>query len=834
MTNDNELKVLITAQSDQLKSGMAEAQTAVKSAVDGMTSQFGYLHSSIEHISVGIRENFKIIAETIVAALSVKAIKEAISAAEEYAGSVRKLSNMMGMTAEDASRMNAALQIAGISTEEYVGANLRLMRQLKANEGKFAALGVEVRDASGAFLAQPIIFENVINKMKEYKSGADQLQFAMDMLGARGADAAFKFLRLKEAQEMAAPLMKSLNLEMGQNGVNAAKRYEMQVNTLGLVFTALKVNIGMELIPTLTDLAKEFILIAQEVIPTLMLAGKGLVSAFLEIRGVAAMVAGAIVTAFTSAGYVIGGLAAMFDRFKEGDITGGWVALKAGISDAKNEVVAYGATVEEIANDTAAKIEKLWSSASPMKGGEKTGGTKQYTPVDKDKKEKSRLPEWKEELEQMKEAEGNFFDFSLAREREFWEEKAKLQNKTAVETRSINHELYAVRKKEAKEATDEEIAEIKFKQASDKTSWAQKLALEDQKIAALASLYGKDSKNYRDALKEKQKLEEEARKVSIAAQQKIEESQVKGAESLMRIREIENRTKAELGVISEKQEIEMNRKELDSIYQLELASMNRRAEMLKEYPKEYSDMLDKIKELESRHNEAVAKSQQSLALEQKKRWDSFMAPIKSALDHSIQGIIQGTTTLKKAFQDLAQSILISMGNMLIQLGLKWAEQQAMQLLGIGTTKAAQTAATTATMAEKTTEAGVVIPLEAAEAGAGAAAAVAPIPFIGPILAIAAMASVFGAVMGLMSAEQGWDVDKGGLTMIHDKEMVLPSNLAEGVRNMTERGGGGGTTTFNIQAWDSKDVGAFLKKHGSSVAGALKGPRRNFQFNLGRT
>ena len=944
MAADNELKVLITAQNDQLKTGMAETQAAVKGAIDGMTSQFGYLHSTIQHISVGIRENFAIIGETILAALTIKGIKEFVGATEEYAGGVRKLSNMMGITAEAASELNVALQIAGLSVDEYVSANLRLQRQLKANEGKFTALGVEVRDSTGAFLPQPKIFENVIEKMKEYKSGADQLQFAMDMLGARGADAAFKFLRLKEAQEMAEPIMRSLNLEMGQNGVDAAKRYEMQTNALGVAWTALKVNIGMELIPTITDLAKEMLSVAQEIIPTLMLAGKGLVSLFLEIRAIAAMMAGAIITAFAAVGDVIGGAVAAAVRLAQRDFKGAWIAISEGVKDAKKEFIDYGNTVVEIANDTAKRIEKIWSG-SPMIGGTKPSGTKLYTPAGtgEEKESKSRAPDWKNELEQMKMDESAFFNFSLDREKAFWEGKLAISKKGSEEYRTVQHELFEIAKKQAKDATDAEIAEIKTQQASDKTSWMQKLALEDQKLAALGKLYGKDNSAYRAAVKDKQKLEEEAAKASIALNQKIIESQLKGAESVMAITEIENRTRAELGAISTKKEIELNRQALDEIYNMKLAALSREAALYKDQPIKYQEMLEKIKELEWKHNEDMAKSQQKLALDQKKRWDSFLSPIKSALDQSVQGIIQGTTTLKQAFQNLATSILTSMGNMLIQLGLEWAQQQAMQLLGIGTTQAAETAAAATTVATTTATSAVVIPAKAAEAGAGAAASQAFIPFIGPALALAAMAAVFGAVMALKSAAGGydipagtnpitqlhseemvlpasiannirdmtnqgggratitvtsditvpiltsiqtilaksqtilqetlgitkderklevtkeiqsgnimgvalgkmfpipfaaggWDVDKGGLTMIHDKEMVLPSHLAEGVRNMTARGGANAGTVnnhFHITAMDSKDVMRVLTKNYPAVAKAGQIANRNFVFNKGR-
>ena len=49
--------------------------------------------------------------------------------------------------------------------------------------------------------------------------------------------------------------------------------------------------------------------------------------------------------------------------------------------------------------------------------------------------------------------------------------------------------------------------------------------------------------------------------------------------------------------------------------------------------------------------------------------------------------------------------------------------------------------------------------------------------------------------------------------------------ASGQAAMT--GEGGSTQSINIQAWDSRDLKRFMKKHGRELAGGLKGYNRNF-------
>jgi hypothetical protein len=82
--------------------------------------------------------------------------------------------------------------------------------------------------------------------------------------------------------------------------------------------------------------------------------------------------------------------------------------------------------------------------------------------------------------------------------------------------------------------------------------------------------------------------------------------------------------------------------------------------------------------------------------------------------------------------------------------------------------------------------------EAAQAAAGAYNAMADIPVVGPVLGAVAAAATFTAVMAFGAfAEKGYDVPGGNgvyPTILHPKEMVLPADLAGGVRNMVASGG----------------------------------------------
>ena len=111
--------------------------------------------------------------------------------------------------------------------------------------------------------------------------------------------------------------------------------------------------------------------------------------------------------------------------------------------------------------------------------------------------------------------------------------------------------------------------------------------------------------------------------------------------------------------------------------------------------------------------------------------------------------------------------------------------------------------------------------EAAGTAAGNAwASAAEIPMVGWIIAPVAAAAAYAGVMAF--AEGGWDrVPSDQVAMIHKNEMVLPAHIAEPVRQMAARGGGGGDVHFH-----GTSAGGFFIAHQSELIAALRSANRN--------
>jgi tape measure domain-containing protein len=134
------------------------------------------------------------------------------------------------------------------------------------------------------------------------------------------------------------------------------------------------------------------------------------------------------------------------------------------------------------------------------------------------------------------------------------------------------------------------------------------------------------------------------------------------------------------------------------------------------------------------------------------------------------------------------------------------------------------------ISKKSKETAVVVGQNALQAGSGAAASQAGIPIIGPILAAAAMAAMISRVSSLASAKGGYDIPAGvnPLTQLHEREMVLPAEQAQVIREMAAGGSGGGQTVnhYTIHAMDAGSFETFLKKNPGALASGIQRASRN--------
>ncbi|WP_353171334.1 tape measure protein [Acinetobacter rudis] len=253
------------------------------------------------------------------------------------------------------------------------------------------------------------------------------------------------------------------------------------------------------------------------------------------------------------------------------------------------------------------------------------------------------------------------------------------------------------------------------------------------------------------------------------------------------------------------------------------------------------------------------------------KFGGFTNRISGLWDKGMQSLMNGTLTWKNA----TNAVLADMGayflqtmvseplkvymmglskRLAVRLGFIKTETaaevtgQAAQTGAVVTGEGVKTAATATgvltRLGLKAGEAIKSIMMYAWEAMAGAFKAMVSIPYIGPVLAVAAGASALALVGGLAgkikSARGGYDIPAGvnPVTQLHEEEMVLPKQHANTIRalgrSMSNGGmdqpsmaGSGESYHFNLGFLDTKGADRWLKKNGRAMADALKNHHRNF-------
>jgi hypothetical protein len=247
---------------------------------------------------------------------------------------------------------------------------------------------------------------------------------------------------------------------------------------------------------------------------------------------------------------------------------------------------------------------------------------------------------------------------------------------------------------------------------------------------------------------------------------------------------------------------------------------------------------DKQKAAEKAAKEQERLRKQELAAEQR-QLKALLDPVASAFDQSIRGIIQGTTTLKQAEDNLIQSIALSFIDAAVKSAEKWVISEAIKTAatqaGVAARVAAQQAGDQAGLVSMVGTVVKSIMADAAKAFSGVWAALSGIPYVGPALAAAsapaAYATVASVAGSVASAAGGWwEVPGDQMAQIHKKEMVLPAEHAEALRAMTAGGGrGGGAVHLHVHATDADSVRRLFLDNKGALADALRSAQRAGHF-----
>ena len=193
--------------------------------------------------------------------------------------------------------------------------------------------------------------------------------------------------------------------------------------------------------------------------------------------------------------------------------------------------------------------------------------------------------------------------------------------------------------------------------------------------------------------------------------------------------------------------------------------------------------------------------------------------------NALTGIITGSMTASDAMRSLGSTVLNSLVNTFVQMGVEWVKSaimgQAAQTAAIGTVTAVQTAAVATQTATSTA------------AAATTAAAWTPAAILSSIASMGTAAAIgLGAVAGVIGAnllgkrKNGGPVTAGGMYQVGEggmpeiyqartgKQYMIPGDNGKVIGNKDMQGSGGINVVLNVQNYNGSSVDAQASSDGS--------------------
>jgi hypothetical protein len=831
---DKDVSLGISAEDAGLNAAMAAAANAVKTGVAQMNNNLDSMGSTLDRVK-GMFSAFT------VALAGGTAFKVAVEEAVNLTKESTAMGKALGISATEASVLKLALDDVHLSGEQFQDSNDKLAKQLVKNETAFKNLGVATRDSNGEFRNSVDIQMDVNKRLLEFKEGTDRNVEGIKIYGKGWAEAR-ETLRLTSATMAAAQIKaEALGLSVGQENVEATKRYRAAMNDVHDVISAVMKAVGDALLPMLSQIGEWFsnigpaaVALTRQAMEIFSEVISSVGAAVQQLWNIASTVFNAIGTLVQA---VFGGEGISVMQFFSGvlkavqvavialrvgfetsievirlslDILMSWLirfanvaerALHLDFAGAKAAWTQGTADIEAIlAASTARMVAISEKGRADIDAAIMGDGKRTFTPVERKGgglgsagsdskgagKDTSRVNIWEAALQDEKvyyQKSNDLKEFSKQQEKQYWLDILATNNASQQEKLAIN-----------------------------------------RKIAVLELDIMKKSNQDRTAL-------------SAEAINAYEKAALDGVNQ----NELVAKQEVELGRMSKQQLLAVQQDYENQRYDIMVTAQQSRITAMQGDPNmdpvALQKLMDQMGEIHRKHSVDVEKIQYDMQLNVKQQWTNMMFPIKDAFDRTINGMIQGTLTWRRALLNIGDNVVASFAKMGFDMATAWAAAELrktaatqtnttirafLEKMGLIETSAAQATAAGTSIATAKIEAAAVIPAEAAIAAGGAAAAVAPIPVVGPALAAAAFAETMAMVLSglaVASAEGGYDIPAGinPVTQLHEKEMVLPAEHAESIRNMT---GTGGTVHIHTSGGDfihKRDLAKLLKQMGRNFA-----------------
>jgi hypothetical protein len=843
---DDTLKIQATIETAPLNSGVKSSAEVVQSALSSMRASFASLFASTKEAMQGVTTTVKHAAAEVGEAtkeMSAHMIEAAESAKVSSAGignafggmatlmggaliatffaefihgciesviAVRNLSEMTGIAVDRLSALEFAAGMVDVK-QESLDVGLRKLAKtmdaardpMSAQAELFKRLGIDTKEWRDELPPTEEALLLVADKFASMKNGAEKTALAMQIFGRSGAS-----------------LIPLLN--QGSHGI---EEMTDQARTLGAVVTQETVKSVTEFDEETKQLSGALKGIMYPALVTLLEFLKKIAVAFYLGQFVVMAFVDTVKTGFKNLRDDAIGLGTIMYKVLTGDFKGAKEAAVDTVNALRTNWQSYTDSVIDRAARAQGAVENLFGGGA--KGMHLGGGDDDAGAAKAKKPKDDAVSIFEDELNKKKLADQLYKQDELARDLEFWKEKLKIETLSAEDQRKIRAKVVQLTDQLAREQFRKDIDTMQYQIAEAEKGSDAKIRIAEREAARVKEEYGQESPEYANAQRHiveiTKQVEAEKKAIRQAAaneQEKIRISEIAGelakAEGEIEREKIIADAKLTATHASANDRLKTDTALENKLYQAKRAALQKTQDMLIAFqaadpanPK-YKEQLAKlnadIEKLDQQHKNKVLAADIAHVSKKRQLFDATFSAMSSAFQGTVQGIISGTKTIGQGIADMGKAMLTSFAGTLAQMFMDWVQRKLAMLIFGKTIDHASAASG--------------IAASAATGAAAAGASVAAIPLIGWSMVPAVSASTYGILMAyqgaaVASAAGGWDSVQGDqMAKVHDKEMILPADIADPLRQNLRGGRGMGGFHYSpvIQTLDRRGVADILHEH----------------------
>ena len=467
--------------------------------------------------------------------------------------------------------------------------------------------------------------------------------------------------------------------------------------------------------------------------------------------------------------------------------------------------------------------------------------------------EQEHMRAWEQDLVDMQAANGAFYQHGAADAAAYWRSILDTENLSSQQRLEVSRKLVAAGNTASKESFEDLIAMNKAAAEDDAANGDDRIAHTLIVEELTRATYGATSRQAQDAQRELTRVIEQEAQRQAAAQRKAAEDAAKARRPSELVQTgivqqagtrgsgIDQEAKQELsqGILTQQQYVQVVSQTENAVYAIKLDALQKRRALEAQDPNGAEETQRTDNEIEKLTEQHETRKTELAREGQQQRIQLINAEVQAlggGFTTALQGWERGNLSFTQGFAQMAGGLVTTLQGSLVQMGVKWAEHYILVNV-LHMDSAASKAATDVTaqatqLATAATANAAQVLSEAAVASAAAFASTAAIPIVGLALAPEAAAGAYASVAAmapLASAAGGWGMvpADGTLAELHKNEMVLPSSIADNIRNMS---GGGDTITQhfggNTFTGQTANFPQMLDDHEDALAAKMQSLKRD--------